>query len=261
MHSLFPVSTINCPYFTHEGEGIFKVRFLFCWCHCIASYDIYSRLIPGLRPANERWCYKVTMSFIGWAQTWNQSCILDHVIRPSDCMLYFQWHHLPIQAQFQSWKCSHNHNKVYSGRPTGTSAIQIESIKIPQSHHLSDHLWLAGIMGANNVRMCNLRLHSYLAVNRCGCFDISSSSITGWWIETQLHWMLVELSLITKFMGPTGGPPGADRTQVGPMLAPWTFLSGVVCMILFFLKYITICYCLDSTTILMLAQCIFACHN
>ena len=27
-------------------------------------------------------------------------------------------------------------------------------------------------------------------------------------------------------MGPTWGLPGADRTQVGPMLAPWTLLSG-----------------------------------
>ena len=28
-------------------------------------------------------------------------------------------------------------------------------------------------------------------------------------------------------MGPTSGPSGADRTQVGPMLAPWTLLSGI----------------------------------
>ena len=27
-------------------------------------------------------------------------------------------------------------------------------------------------------------------------------------------------------MGPTWGPSGADRTQVGPVLAPWTLLSG-----------------------------------
>ena len=27
-------------------------------------------------------------------------------------------------------------------------------------------------------------------------------------------------------MGPTQAPSGADRTQVGPMLAPWTLLSG-----------------------------------
>ena len=28
-------------------------------------------------------------------------------------------------------------------------------------------------------------------------------------------------------MGPTWDPPGADRTQVGPMLAQWTRLSGI----------------------------------
>ena len=36
----------------------------------------------------------------------------------------------------------------------------------------------------------------------------------------------VEGTLITRFMGPTWGPSGADRTQVGPMLALWTLLSG-----------------------------------
>ena len=34
-------------------------------------------------------------------------------------------------------------------------------------------------------------------------------------------------SLITRLMGPTWGPSGANRTQVGPMLAPWTLLSGL----------------------------------
>ena len=36
-------------------------------------------------------------------------------------------------------------------------------------------------------------------------------------------------SRIARFMGPTWGPPGADRTLVGPMLAPWTLLSGMAC--------------------------------
>ena len=31
---------------------------------------------------------------------------------------------------------------------------------------------------------------------------------------------------IARFMGPTWGPSGTDRNQVGPMLAPWTLLSG-----------------------------------
>ena len=33
-------------------------------------------------------------------------------------------------------------------------------------------------------------------------------------------------ALIARFMEPTWGPSGADRTQVGPMLVPWTLLSG-----------------------------------
>ena len=33
-------------------------------------------------------------------------------------------------------------------------------------------------------------------------------------------------TLIARFMGPTRGPSGAERTKVGPMLAPWTLLSG-----------------------------------
>ena len=36
------------------------------------------------------------------------------------------------------------------------------------------------------------------------------------------------ISLIARSMGPTWSPSGADRTQVGPMLAPWTLLSGMV---------------------------------
>ena len=34
------------------------------------------------------------------------------------------------------------------------------------------------------------------------------------------------MPLIARFLGPTWGPCGADRTQVGPMLAPWTLLSA-----------------------------------
>ena len=40
----------------------------------------------------------------------------------------------------------------------------------------------------------------------------------------QLYKRLV--TLIARFKGPTWGPSGAERTQVGPMLSPWTLLSG-----------------------------------
>ena len=35
---------------------------------------------------------------------------------------------------------------------------------------------------------------------------------------------------ITKFMGPTQSPSGSCRPQMGPMLAPWTLLSGIHCL-------------------------------
>ena len=37
-------------------------------------------------------------------------------------------------------------------------------------------------------------------------------------------------TLIAGFMGPTWGPYGADRTEVGPMLAPWTRVVGQLCI-------------------------------
>ena len=37
---------------------------------------------------------------------------------------------------------------------------------------------------------------------------------------------IVSTTQIARFMGPTWGPSGADRSLVGPMLTPWTFLSG-----------------------------------
>ena len=40
--------------------------------------------------------------------------------------------------------------------------------------------------------------------------------------------LLSEQPLRARFMGPTWGPSGTDRTQVGPMLAPWTLLSGTL---------------------------------
>ena len=52
-------------------------------------------------------------------------------------------------------------------------------------------------------------------------------------VELMEAWMALVASrsflkntLITRSMGPTWGPSGADRTQVGPMLAPWILLSG-----------------------------------
>ena len=37
----------------------------------------------------------------------------------------------------------------------------------------------------------------------------------------------IDISQIAKFMGPTWGPPGSCRPQMGPMMAAWTLLWGM----------------------------------
>ena len=44
-------------------------------------------------------------------------------------------------------------------------------------------------------------------------------------ITLYVYWPAVPTQ-IAKFMGPTWGPPGSCLIQMGPMLAPWTLLSG-----------------------------------
>ena len=51
--------------------------------------------------------------------------------------------------------------------------------------------------------------------------------------ETMLHEdVMAWKPQITRFMGPTWGLPGSCRPQMGPMLAPWTLLSGTASIIL-----------------------------
>ena len=40
-----------------------------------------------------------------------------------------------------------------------------------------------------------------------------------WQVNDGLQWLTSQIARLT---GPSWGPPGDDRTQVGPMLAPWT---------------------------------------
>ena len=62
------------------------------------------------------------------------------------------------------------------------------------------------------------------------CSDITLQIINisnrGQWVNAGWCMFYSYDNLIARFMGPTWGPSRADRTQVGPMLAPWTLLSG-----------------------------------
>ena len=58
-------------------------------------------------------------------------------------------------------------------------------------------------------------------------------------------------SQITRFMGPTWGPPGSCRPQVGPMLASWTLLSGMFTCLLHSKPYIPGCQWLHSCVMVL----------
>ena len=50
--------------------------------------------------------------------------------------------------------------------------------------------------------------------------------LTPWWSFLFADGHHKKPPQIARFMGPTWGPPGSCRPHVGPMLAPWTLLSG-----------------------------------
>ena len=67
---------------------------------------------------------------------------------------------------------------------------------------------------------------SYLCRRQIWLDAIMASEVC--YLDAWSHTYEYIASLIARFMGPTWGPSGANRTQVGPMLAPWTLLSGLM---------------------------------
>ena len=70
-----------------------------------------------------------------------------------------------------------------------------------------------------------------------------------WGTTHSITCTLMLVTLIARFMGPTWGPSGADRTQVGPMLVPWTLLSGKGKMRLMPSHYLNQCWHIVDWTI------------
>ena len=79
-----------------------------------------------------------------------------------------------------------------------------------------------------------ISVFNWLAVNVAFFLWVWSSVVYTWsalWLLATRCFSTIA-ALIARCMGPTWGPSGADRTQVGPMLAPWTLLSGAVTRVL-----------------------------
>ena len=73
--------------------------------------------------------------------------------------------------------------------------------------------WCCGIVSTS----CIL----YRCVSFRAMISDSGPSILDIFCDTHIVVWFYCPTLISRYMGPTCGLPGADRTQVGPMLAPW----------------------------------------
>ena len=111
--------------------------------------------------------------------------------------IWFPWHCYSVLwiASIQSIFCLHHVEPI-------DSIDIIHTLNLPSIYH-----------------RVVLQLRKQFAYNwhlPCDQFTSITRSVSLCMLDTQ----------IAKFMGPTWGPPGSCRLQMGPMLAPWALLSG-----------------------------------
>ena len=84
------------------------------------------------------------------------------------------------------------------------------------------------LRGGDEIIFANIDLHH---INRemAWVVDILPLACSIPWLlmnEPGFQWLLYWHAQIARFMRPTLSPPGTCRPQMGPMLDPWTLLSG-----------------------------------
>ena len=84
-------------------------------CHnFLAMFLSVTGLILGLRPANERRRYKVTLSLTGWAQTLNQSQVISAEKISSQTQVDNQ-HHQQIHVMYHMCGINFEHLEITHG--------------------------------------------------------------------------------------------------------------------------------------------------
>ena len=117
----------------------------------------------------------------------------------------------PLRGQKQRYTHTYTHTCMYEDLYTTQLFSTWINNYIPQNCEEYDYLFMFRVIIWDCVGKCQMSWHELILT-----FHI-------------IQWDVITLK--TRFMGPTWGPPGADRTQVGPMLAPWILLSGYLsCM-------------------------------
>ena len=99
------------------------------------------------------------------------------------------------------------------------------------------YAWQTGPFWQDTLVLCFAWLWWCLTSHGVACISMCftyTSCITMYFAISLHHWhqwQQANSPLIAGFMVPTWGPAGADRTQLGPMLAPWTLLPGLLLLV------------------------------
>ena len=107
------------------------------------------------------------------------------------------------------------------------------------SNHQPHDCLLNHLFRRRSRKTSNLRVTGLCAGNSPGTAQMASNEENGsiWWRHHEqngcvdknmllVNFRIGMTTLRARFMGPTWGPSGTDRTHVSPMWAPWTLLSG-----------------------------------
>ena len=108
--------------------------------------------------------------------------------------------------------------------------------KITRDLRLSGVSWYHILQQPLRFRRLCTEYSKLLCTDLCRCLE----SCEGWLYSLQKLPCFLDLSLVARFMGPTWGPSGADRTQMGPMsqiLLPAISRRSASISIFFFTNY------------------------
>ena len=121
----------------------------------------------------------------------------------------------------------------YSSHPFRTFCTSISVVFVLQTNQETEwkqhDLWSSPGFSSEVVKLCDCGLGRIVSSGSQLFLEFHSDGSvqeTGFYAK----YMVIgpgKSTLIARFMGPSWGPSGADRTQVGPMLAPSTLLSGI----------------------------------
>ena len=80
--------------------------------------------------------------------------------------------------------------------------------------------------------VCSCFFSTFMSSGNSFYSFVATRNMISWKMQSCQYWHgfwnVWVITLIANFTGPTWGPPGSCRPQVGPVLAPWTLLYGYI---------------------------------